>query len=57
MNKNNDMIYQNYDLEIDLFYLFIFSIKYVSFSTIFISSISSQDSNQMLPEKLTIKIK
>jgi hypothetical protein len=57
MNKNNDMIYQNYDLEIDLFYVFIFSIKYVSFSTIFISSISSQDSNQTLPEKLTIKIK
>jgi hypothetical protein len=57
MNKNNDMIYQNYDLEIDLFYVFIFSIKYVSFSTIFISSTSSQDSNQTLPEKLTIKIK
>jgi hypothetical protein len=57
MNKNNDMIYQNYDLEIDLFYVFIFSIKYVSFSTIFISSISNQDSNQTLPEKLTIKIK
>jgi hypothetical protein len=50
------MIYQNYDLEIDLFYVFIFPTKYISFSTIFISSISRQDSNQTLPEKLTIEI-
>ena len=48
------MIYQNYDLEIDLFYVFIFSTKYVSFSIIFVFSIPSQDNNQTLPNKPTI---